>query len=62
MKGLERGQAIVIMTSPGDEGGLCRTTDVMYRGRAHVDPRRQGKEKEKKGCLLLARAGLSTYY
>jgi hypothetical protein len=30
-------------------------------GRAHVDPRRQGKEKEKKGCLLLARAGLSSY-
>ena len=53
-EGSERGQAIATTTSPGDEGGLCRTTSVVQQslGRAHVDPRRQGGKKE--GKMLVA--------
>jgi hypothetical protein len=63
VKGSERKQAARATTSPGGEGGLCRTTSVVQQslGRAHTDTRKQGKEEGKKRCLFLARAGLSSY-
>jgi hypothetical protein len=47
----------------GEEGGICRTTSVVRQslGRAHANPREQGKKEEEKRCLLVARVGLPSY-